>query len=321
MTAWREVESEVYFPNRWVSFAAGWLLVLLGMVGAGPVWSFLFSTGGGALVVWSIRRIYWPIRIRHASPEVLPAVPNEPVLFDGLCVHYRLKLKLVEDADGWQLQPTSDLSGNDRIFLFGIGIVVLTACAGTISYILHHQQIVAWPLSILAGVIATLLFGAPIMVLWGMMSRLSYHRLSRMSVARNRDEVVVELSEMPDTTRTDLASALNWAFPKEDKRGHFFVPRSLLRAVQLCPCKYATGTRESTLAVEGLLVFEGSTPGQYVRLPLVLTTDFDGAARLMQQIAATLDIPYLFGAHQQGWKMESRRAAERPPLKVGGSMT
>jgi hypothetical protein len=129
---------------------------------------------------------------------------------------------------------------------------------------------------------------------------------------------------VPDTTRTDLASALNWAFPENDSRRRFVVPRSLLRAVQLCPCNYATGTpraRETTYAVQGLLVFAGSTPGQYVRLPLLLTTDFDRAARFMQQLAATLRVPYLFSADQQGWLAENRRAALRPPLKVGGSMT
>ena len=154
-TAWHEVESEVYIPNRWLGLAAGCLFLLVGTVGGGIAWpsvrpgamlwaflsgAILFSTVGAVVVLSSIRRIFWPSRIRHAGPDVLPEVPNEPILFDGLCVHSRLKLKLVETADGWQLEASRDLSGRDKASLGAAAGVVLTACAGTLSCILHEER-------------------------------------------------------------------------------------------------------------------------------------------------------------------------------------
>jgi hypothetical protein len=335
VTAWHEVESEVYFPNRWLGFAAGSLFLLVGTVGAGVAWpsvprgaflwafvfgALFFATAGGTVVVSSIRRICWPTRIRHASPEVLPDVPNEPVLLEGLCMHSRLKLKLVENADGWHMEPSRDLSRGDKAILCVAAIVVLTPCAGTISCVFHDEHIATWPLSILAGIITTLLIGVPVIVMIGMLNRLSYRRLARISIPRQGNELSLELPEPPDMTRTDLASALKWAVGEEDLHRRLVVPRSLLRAVQLCPCKYVTASNISS-AVQGLLVLEGSAAGQYLRLPLLLTGDFDGAARMMQQLAATLHVPYLFGADAKGWQAENARAAKRPPLKVGGSLT
>jgi hypothetical protein len=40
----------------------------------------------------------------------------------------------------------------------------------------------------------------------------------------------------------------------------------------------------------------------------------------VQQPAAILGVPYLFGADAEGWNAERRRAAQRPPLKFGGSL-
>ncbi len=339
VTVWHEVESEVYIPNRWPAFAVGCLFLFVGTVGGGIAWpsvrpgawlwgfwsgAILFSVAGAAVVLSSIRRIFWPTRIRHAGPDVLPEVPNEPILFDGLCVHSRLKLKLVETADGWLLEPSRDLSGRDKASLAAAAGVVLTACAGTLSCILHEQRVGTWPLCISASITATLLFGVPVMVMIGMLNRLSYRRLSRMHIPRDGDELSLELPESPDVTRTDLKAALNWAFAEDDPHRILVVSRASLRAVQLCPCKYVCGTSGgSTIdwAVQGLIVLQGSSPGESLRLPLLLTGDFDGAARLMQQLAVILRVPYLFSADAQGWKVETNRARQRPPLKVGGSLT
>ena len=158
----------------------------------------------------------------------------------------------------------------------------------------------------------------------GMLNRLSYRRLSRMQIPREGDELSLEVPEPPDVTRTDLKAALNWAFAEDDPHRNLVVSRPSLRAVQLCPCKYASGaSRASTIAwaVQGLLVLQGSSPGESLRLPLLLTSDCDGAARLMQQLAVILRVPYLFSADAQGWKVETNRAGQRPPLKVGGSLT
>jgi hypothetical protein len=54
-----------------------------------------------------------------------------------------------------------------------------------------------------------------------------------------------------------------------------------------------------------------------LRLPITLTSDSAGAARLMQRLAATLEVPYLFAADAAGWQAEEARAAKRPSLRVG----
>ena len=56
-------------------------------------------------------------------------------------------------------------------------------------------------------------------------------------------------------------------------------------------------------------------------MPLLLTNDFAGAARLMERVAATLGVPYLFSANADGWKAELQRAKVRPPLRAGGTIS
>ena len=46
----------------------------------------------------------------------------------------------------------------------------------------------------------------------------------------------------------------------------------------------------------------------YSRQPVLLTSDFVGAARLMQRLAMALDVPYLFCADAEVWKAENNRA-------------
>ncbi len=66
------------------------------------------------------------------------------------------------------------------------------------------------------------------------------------------------------------------------------------------------------------MVLASSDRAEYRRLPILLTGDFAGAARLMQRLARTLQVPYLFCGDAAGWKMEETRAKNRPPLRSGG---
>jgi hypothetical protein len=101
------------------------------------------------------------------------------------------------------------------------------------------------------------------------------------------------------------------------------IPRERVVAVQLCPWKYVVGDRgrETTWAVQGLLVRASSEEEAYERLPLLLTSDFLGAARLMERLADTLQVPYLFSADAVGWRAEDLRAQGRPPLQSGGMLS
>jgi hypothetical protein len=60
--------------------------------------------------------------------------------------------------------------------------------------------------------------------------------------------------------------------------------------------------------------------GSYRRLPILLTSDFAGAAQLMEQLAATLRVPYLYCADADGWRTEARSATKRPPLRVDAKL-
>jgi hypothetical protein len=53
----------------------------------------------------------------------------------------------------------------------------------------------------------------------------------------------------------------------------------------------------------------------------LLTSDFVEAARLMQRLAETLKVPYLFCADGEGWKAEEIRSKSRPPLGAGGILS
>jgi hypothetical protein len=73
-----------------------------------------------------------------------------------------------------------------------------------------------------------------------------------------------------------------------------------------------------TWAVQGLLVLASREEAVYRRLPILLTGDSVGAARLMQRLAYALHVPYLFCADAEGWRAETMRANGRPALRVGG---
>ncbi len=92
-------------------------------------------------------------------------------------------------------------------------------------------------------------------------------------------------------------------------------------AVQLCPWKFVVGNSSNSLttwAVQGLIVLAHSDIDTYDRLPILLTSDFVGAARLMHKLGEVLQVPYVYGADAAGWKAETIRARTRPPLKSGG---
>jgi hypothetical protein len=69
-----------------------------------------------------------------------------------------------------------------------------------------------------------------------------------------------------------------------------------------------------------LLVLQPADGAAYWRVPILLTGDFVGAARLVGQLADVLGVPYVFNADAAGWKAEAARAHSRPPQRVGGVM-
>ncbi len=334
---WQEIESEVHRPSYGLLLAVGTLFLVIGGIGfftiegavppRMPVWiakscAAVFASLGGIVVVLVLDSILRPARVRHAAADVLPNVPSEPVIREGLVVHGRVTHELVVDSDGWQLLPSRRLWRDDKRFLFGFGIPFLVLFAGILSWIFHRDGIFkGWPLSVFFGTAATVVSGGSALLLMGMLTRASYRRLCRLSIPHNGGDLELDSPQEPEVERADLNVALKWFFVGETERQRLTIPRELVAAVQLCPWKYKigkSGGESTTWAVQGLLVLASPEGEAYHRLPLLLTSDFPGAARLMQQLAMTLGVPYLFGADATGWRAEAARAKKRPALRAGG---
>ncbi|MGD9720013.1 MAG: hypothetical protein AB7O59_02220 [Pirellulales bacterium] len=328
---WKEVESEVYRPAEWFSLSTGVVFLLAGLIGfftvgsiappRMPAWSGkLFLAGFAALgvisLLYSVKCILWPARVRHASVDFLPNVPTEPELREGTVVHARVTHELVEDADGWELRPSGRLWRNDKRLLLGYSVPAGLLFCGLLSWILHDQHGTSWLAAILFAAIATTISGGTVVFAIVLLLRGNYRRLSRLSIPRNGDDLELDSANEPPTDRSNLHTALKWIQGDLGRR-QAKIPRDLIAAVQLCPWKYACGDTRMW-AVQSLLVLAPTEQGNYYRLPLLVTCDCIGAARLMQQLASTLNVPFLFCADAEGWSAEEARARNRPPLQVGG---
>jgi hypothetical protein len=333
LPARNEVESEVHQPGRWLAFLAGALFLLLGIgafltIGRNfapglPIWIARLSTALFALIgavpfAHALQLWLRPTRVRHAAPELLPDVPNEPVPREGSVVHGRLTHELANDAQSLELRPATHLWRNDLRFILGFGIPFLTFFAGLLTW--HFHDRLGWVVGAGAAIGMTLLSGGTAGLLIGLVLRAGYRRLSRLSIPRDGGDLVLDLPQEPAADRADLSEGLRWAFLGETKRQQLTIPRNLVAAVQLCPWLYKAGS-SSTWAVQGLLVLAPSAGNVRHRLPLFLTGDFAGAARLSERLALALDVPFLFGADAAGWKAEELRAKTRPPLRTGGSQS
>ncbi|MDR3637625.1 MAG: hypothetical protein P4L84_27715 [Isosphaeraceae bacterium] len=332
-----EVESEVYCPGSWLLLTVGTFFLLAGTIGfltvggiVPPGIPFWIARGGagvlaslGAVVLaWTIRRNTWPARVRHAASDALPNVPQEPLIREGSVVHGRLTHELEEGDHGWEFRPRQNLWRNDRWFLLGFGIPFLVIFSGLMTWVLHDQLRLAWSISIPGGTMATVLCGGSTFLLIGMVLRSGYRRLCRLSIPCHEDDLELDFPEEAKLERADLTAGLKWVFLGDTKRQRLTIPLEFVGAVQLCPWKFVVagpGGRQLAWAVQGSLVLVDSPAGEYHRIPLLLTSDFVGAARLMQKLAATLDVPYLFCADAEGWKAEEMRAKDRRPLRIGGT--
>ena len=280
----------------------------------------------GAIVLAHITRcVISPVSVRHAAPGTLPDAPNEPVLLEGSVVQVRLTHELVRVAEGWQFRPLQTLWRDDKRLFLGFGILFLPIFSAMISWFIHHDaNALGWPVSIACGISITLFCVSPIFLLIGMLigtlQRAGYRRLCWLNIPQSGDSLELDAPEEIDPRQVDLAAAFKPTSLGEPKRRQLTIPRGSIRAVQLCPWEFALGTsggKETARAVQGLLVLQTSAEGTYCRLPLLLPSDFAGAAGLMQRLAATLGVPYLFHADAAGWQAELAAAKRRPPLRSG----
>jgi len=334
--AWQEVESNVYRPGSWLVLLVGTFLALIGGVGfltvggsmppgarlwVARVLTGIFTLLGSAVLAWAISTICLPIYVRHAAPDVFPEVPKEPVIREGSILYFRLTHELSENAQGWECRPVRNGWRNDKRLLLGFGIPFLMLFSGLLTWVLHSQLNMAnWLLAAVCGIFATAACGGTAFFLIGMINRSGYRQLSTLTIPRNGNDLDLESANAPQLEEADLGEGLKWLSIEATKRHHLTIPRRFIVAVQLCPWRIATAT-EIAWAVQGLLVLTPLNNAAYHRLPILLTGDFVGAAKLMQGLAQTLHVPYLFCADAAGWKAEAIRAKDRPPLRTGGVLS
>ena len=333
---WLEVDSEVHPAGNWILLVLGTISLLLGGIGlfvswyadrrGMPFWLSSIITGfvaliGACVFVKSLGAAFCRRRVRHAAPDVLPDVPNEPVTRDRSFVAVRLMHELIEDSAGWQLRPSERLRRNDKRILLGFGIPFLTVIAGLLSWAVHSQQFEAgWPGAILAGCGITLLCGGSVIIATVSVNRSQIRSLCRLTIPYGEGDLELEIPQQRDTQKKERGAGLQSANAGNETKDRLTIPRQQLLAVQLCPWKSVSAIfneRNTTWAVQGLLVVTSTEATPYLRLPILLTGDMPGAARLMQQLAAVLHVPYLFGADAAGCALEQQRARNRPPQTNG----
>jgi hypothetical protein len=341
-TAWREVESQIYRPGLWgLLVGSGFFFVVGGFSflipddapDGGNLW-IIYSLRLGAIAIgiamlaWAAKCRFYPASIRYADPSVLPNVETGPVIFEGAAVHCVVTHDLVETDDAWKLLPSSRYRRRDKAFLFGVGIPMLLLLCASLTWKVHTDMNIEKEDA--QGLFAALGANAPIMVggAWPifcfyMMFRCAPRKLSKLIIPKNGSSLELDELAWPQPQKSGL-EWIKWGFLyKGDNRRKRVIPREILAAVQLCPWTYRNKLSEGPTvgrAVQGVLVLKTPDHGGYQRLPLFLTWDYLGAAKLMQHLAQVLQVPYLFYADAAGWELEEERANNRPSLRMGGMM-
>ncbi|MDB5338785.1 MAG: hypothetical protein JWN70_4404 [Planctomycetaceae bacterium] len=333
-TNWQETESEVARPGLWFVYLIVIVFLLVGgsacvqiargAVPGMPLWAGQLLAGaivvnGCWMVIWAVSIKMWPVRILHATAETLPDLIHEPILQEGSTVHGRLTHELVEHDRGWEFRPADSIWRNDKRFLFGFGIPFLLLVSGILTWFWHGT--LGWILAGTCASLATLLCGGTCFTLMGMMLSASFRRLPKLSIPGDGTDLELDSSVGPQNVQPDLAAGISRIFAGGEERQKRLIPRDEVVAVQLCPWRFVAGNSRDniiTWAVQGLIVVAPAELGTYDRLPILLTSDFVGAAQLMQKLGAVLQVPYFYSADAAGWKVEKVRARSRPPLKGGG---
>lgn len=328
---WPEIESEVHLPGSWLVLLVGGTFTLVGVPGLvfavrypeprtfwiGTIVCGSFAAMGIAVLTLTAVGRIWPAVVRHAAPEVLPDVPREPVLREGSVVSSRLTHELVEGPAGWEFRPNPAIDRNDRRFLYGFGIPFSIVFIGVLSWAWHGGAIGNWPMAIAAATFVTLLSGGSVIGIIGLVLASHFRSLGRLDIPRDGGDLELDIAAPPDATIRDPIAGLKQILVGSETRERWRIPAERVVAVQLCPWKHCVG-QSTTWAVQGALVFAYAEGAPCERVPILLTGDCAQAAPLLERLAETLHVPYLFGADREGWLEEEARAKSRPPLQSGG---
>lgn len=334
-----ETDTRVHQPGLALALPVALLFILMGsavgglfehglqtaLVGRGPfvdnpppppaIWLVRTLAGsclavGIAVFLGGLWAAVAPRRVRHASAATLPEVSREPVVWEGLVVQWRVVQELQATPEGWELRPSRAFWRLHGWFLPVFGVTFCPAFAGLLSYLVRDQwHVPNWPLALLLGGTITALCGGPVFLIVAFHQRYIARRLGRLG-APHDGELQLELATaVPTTTVSELLNSelLNGDVASrptgKTKRQLLAIPRHRVVAVQVCPCKATlTGRshRTCTRGLQGLLVLNTLRDG-YARVPLLVSMDCLGTARLMQALAERLNVPFLFAGDSAAW--------------------
>lgn len=327
---WPELESKVYRPSQPVVIVGASFFIFVALLFYSGLLQLVQPTAlswghwqaisllllaGCALLGWVLVKGIWPVRIRHAAPGVLSDVPSAPFIVEGSVAYGRLTHELCKDDHGWTFRPAPHLWRNDMLSVSFFLIPLIAALAAALASV--FQPSLGWGVAIACAIAVTLTFAGTAFLLALMSMRSSFRRLQTLRIPFHGEDLELESAARPTMDQAFVPEGLNWIFRTEAEDHHLIVPKSQVIAVQLCPWKFELSD-SSTQAVQGLLVLSPSNAMKYRRLPVLLTADSVGAARLMRELAIVLQVPYLFSGDAAGWKAEALRARHRPPLTSGG---
>jgi hypothetical protein len=333
LISWPETESEIYQPGTWVLYVFAGGLAAIGVVflvfGGPPlperwVWvarviSGSFLVVGCSAIAYGICQNRWPKVTRHAERNLLPGLPNEPVLEEGTMVHRRLKHELIETERGWEFRPAERIWRNDQRFLIGFGVPFLIVFSGILTYS-FHSGMKNWLLACLTAIFVTLLCGGTALGIMGLILHSAFRRLAKLSIPKDSQDLELDVADPSVHHADNTIAGLNWSASKSRGRRQLAIPRDWIIAVQLCPWCYDQSDG-GVQTVQGLLVLQSPRSKDYSRVPILLTSEFVSAAQIFRRLSDVLQVPYLFSADAAGWKAEVTRAKTRPPLKSGGSVS
>jgi hypothetical protein len=306
--------------------AGGWCVLVISPPPSPGSWilgviSSAFSAFGVLVLGIVGYRTLFPACIQHDYSDALADIPTEPLVFEGAETHGHLTHELTRSADGWEFRPSGKVWRSQRRFLVGIGIPFCVSFSAVLSWVLHNQASIAnWCLSTLIAMTATGLCGGTAFVAMALILRARHRHLCRLSIPDNGKPLCLDTAVPLNADRPDLKDALEWVFGGRGEKTQLAIDRGRVRVVQLCPWKFVLGgssSRSTTWTVQGLLVLAPEDGSACTRVPLLLCSDFAGAAKLMRSFADCLGVPFLFHADKAGWKAEAKRAATRPPLRSG----
>lgn len=227
--------------------------------------------------------------------------------------------EFVRVGDGWHLQPVSSRWRSGKNFLYAFICLFLTGVTGALSWALHRDLGIAWYWAILLVMSGTLPIGMVMTSAGEEFFRRWQVSSQRLTIPDHGEELLLSRSDNSRRSQ-DRRNSAKKTGSKELDEPCTKLPRRDLMAVQFSSCRmdyHDDGDITIYHMVQGILVFKGLESNELHRVPIPCTEDLTRGARLMQQLAEILRVPYLFDADRAGWRKETIRSKSRSDFTRG----